>query len=430
MINRNDPQKQRFLQALLSVVLLCLVLATFSCGRSKAKNWVSDHAVRFDTAQPGSGFKDLMPVKGLIGSARIVGLGEATHGTHEFFAMKHRMLEFLVEEMGFNAFVIEANGPESEAINEYVHSGKGDPKKLLQGLYFWTWNTQEVLDMIEWMRKHNQTAGASHPVSFYGMDAQFSTVAAEQLVSYLTPLDPGKASTLGALCSCAENYAFENIPDRIKCQANVLQAYNLVQDGKAEFIQKTGLDAYVHALHNARVIYQTVQPGNRDRWMAENLDYILDQLPAGSRVMLWAHNGHIRKNSSDALGALLAKKYGKDFLAFGFDFYEGSFQAITSQTMKNTEPGRHHIPSIHTVRGSPKDSYESLFHSLGLKRMILDLRASPPQWMFGPHPMRWIGGLYNDADDSFDETELVGNFDILIYFDQTGASHPLAFDSP
>src|SRR5689334_21942379 len=126
----------------------------------ESSDWLREHALPFDTTDPGSDFTDLVPLKEWIGDARIVALGEATHGTHEFFEMKHRMLRFLVEEMGFNTFAIEANLPEANLLNDYLHTGQGDPAALLDGLHFWTWDTQEVLDMILWMRAHNENPGA------------------------------------------------------------------------------------------------------------------------------------------------------------------------------------------------------------------------------------------------------------------------------
>src|SRR5258708_31318593 len=113
--------------------------------------WLQSAAIPLDSTSPHSGQKDLLPLLSVIGDARIVAMGEATHGTREFFQLKHRMLAFLVEKMGFTVFGIEANWPESLAVNDYVLNGKGDPAQVLAGLYFWTWNTEEVLDMIQWM---------------------------------------------------------------------------------------------------------------------------------------------------------------------------------------------------------------------------------------------------------------------------------------
>ena len=112
----------------------------------------------------------------MIGNARIVSLGEATHGSREFFQLKHRMLEFLATEMGFTIFSIEANMPEAYRLNDYVLNGNGDPAKLIKGMYFWTWDTQEVLDMVLWMREFNKSGKGR--VQFTGFDMQTPDVAA------------------------------------------------------------------------------------------------------------------------------------------------------------------------------------------------------------------------------------------------------------
>jgi erythromycin esterase-like protein len=140
--------------------------------------WVKANAIPFTTPEAGHGFDDLRPLKKIVGDARIVSLGEPTHGTREAFQMKHRLLEFLVEEMGFSIFSIEANMPESYELNQYVIEGKGNPNKLIGGMYFWTWNTEEVLAMVEWMKDWNQKHPDKPRLQFTGFDMQTSTVAA------------------------------------------------------------------------------------------------------------------------------------------------------------------------------------------------------------------------------------------------------------
>lgn len=144
------------------------------------REWIREHAVAFRSSEPGRGFDDLAGLDAIIGDARIVSLGEPTHGTREAFQFKHRLLEYLVEKKGFSIFAIEANLPESFALNDYVIDGKGDPKALIAGMYFWTWRTEEVLAMVEWMRAWN----AANPpetgrprLQFTGFDMQFPQVA-------------------------------------------------------------------------------------------------------------------------------------------------------------------------------------------------------------------------------------------------------------
>jgi len=139
-------------------------------------DWIRNNAISLKTPEAGNGFDDMRPLRALIGQARIVSLGEATHGSREFFQLKHRMLEFLAGEMGFGIFSIEANMPEAYRLNDYVLEGKGDPAQLLRGMYFWTWDTEEVLAMIRWMREFNQSGKGR--VQFTGFDMQTPTVAA------------------------------------------------------------------------------------------------------------------------------------------------------------------------------------------------------------------------------------------------------------
>ncbi|MCA9712195.1 MAG: erythromycin esterase family protein, partial [Myxococcales bacterium] len=158
-----------------------------------AIDWIRDHHVPLRTVEAGHGLDDLAALDPVFSKAKVVGLGEATHGTREFFQLKHRMLEYLVERHGFSVFGIEANRTECRAIDRYVQTGEGDPREALAGIYFWTWNTHEVLDLIEWMRQYNE----SHPrkLRFVGFDAQTPNVAARNVVAFLDRVDataPGR----------------------------------------------------------------------------------------------------------------------------------------------------------------------------------------------------------------------------------------------
>ena len=138
--------------------------------------WVRTNAMPLASVEAGHGFADLEPLRHIIGDARIVSLGEATHGTREFFQLKHRLLEFCVSELGFTIFGIEASYPECLRINDYVLNGTGNPAEALASQRFSTWDTDEVLALIEWMRAWNRTQ--ARKVKFYGFDMQFPTEAA------------------------------------------------------------------------------------------------------------------------------------------------------------------------------------------------------------------------------------------------------------
>ena len=156
--------------------------------------WIRANAIRLTTPEAGHGFADLQALKKVVAESRIVSLGEATHGSREFFQLKHRLLEFLASEMGFSIFSIEANMPEAYRLNDYVLNGTGDPAQLLRGMYFWTWDTEEVLAMIQWMRAFNQSGKGR--VQFTGFDMQIPTVAADNVRAFVSKYEPGYLSSV------------------------------------------------------------------------------------------------------------------------------------------------------------------------------------------------------------------------------------------
>src|SRR5436305_8843629 len=121
-------------------------------------SWLRQHAIPLTTVKAGCGFADLQSLKPVIGDARVVALGEATHGTREFFQLKHRLLEFLVSELGFTLFTIEAAFAETLAVDRYVLTGEGDARHSVASMQPYCWNCQEMVAQVEWMRAWN----ASH----------------------------------------------------------------------------------------------------------------------------------------------------------------------------------------------------------------------------------------------------------------------------
>ena len=203
-----------------SLSLLALLCAT-ACGQgpldtrdpiddddvevpADAVAWLTGAAVPFESVAIEAPHADLQFLRDWVGDARIVALGENTHGARDFFQMKARMLRYLVEEMGFDAFAIEATWPEANRLDRYVRTGEGDPASLLAGLYFWTWNTAAVLEMIEWMRQHNAAGG---DVGFYGFDMQYPGMAIHNVLGYLDIVDPDGASEFGDRLNCLSVHA-------------------------------------------------------------------------------------------------------------------------------------------------------------------------------------------------------------------------------
>ena len=192
------------LQRRLLVISLLAGLAIASLAGQQSESpadWVRGHAIRLTTAEAGHGFADLEPLERVIGDARIVSLGEATHGSREFFQLKHRMLEYLASRMGFSIFSIEANMPEAYRLNDYVLNGTGDPAALIRGMYFWTWDTEEVLDMVRWMRAFNESGKGR--VQFTGFDMQTPDVAAANVRTFVAKHEPAYAPVVADAANAA-----------------------------------------------------------------------------------------------------------------------------------------------------------------------------------------------------------------------------------
>jgi erythromycin esterase-like protein len=153
--------------------------------------------IALKTVQAGSGFNDLQPLKPILEGKRIVALGEATHGTREFFQMKHRMLEFLVKEMGYENFGMETSAEVGQALNDYISGGSRNSRDVL----YWPWATTEVMDMLDWMRAYNADPLTARKIAFYGIDPTVGDrdrVMAENVGRILAQLGPGSKIVLWA----------------------------------------------------------------------------------------------------------------------------------------------------------------------------------------------------------------------------------------
>lgn len=156
--------------------------------------WLKSNAIPLKTVEAGNGFEDLQPLKRVFRSIRFVGLGEQTHGTREFFQFKHRMLEFLVKEMGFRVFAMEASYSACQNINDYVMGRTDNGATALDSQGFWTWNTEEVRAMLDWMRKYNAGVRVDRRIKFVGFDIQINDTAKSKLLEYLKRVAPERVA--------------------------------------------------------------------------------------------------------------------------------------------------------------------------------------------------------------------------------------------
>jgi erythromycin esterase len=438
----------RFVNPLfIGLAVLCTACDSPSASNGGASiEWLEDNAVPFATVDPGGSFTDLAPLGQMIGDARIVGLGEATHGSSEFFRMKHRVLEYLVRERGFRVFGIEATWAEALRVNHYIHTGDGAPAALLSNLRFWTWHTREVLDMILWMRAYNQTVPEAERVSFYGFDIQYSRVAMDEVVTYLRQVDVAAADSVVEWYSCfrqfqdkpngaTPNYSVVADLEKQRCREGVQAAHGLLQRRADEFTPRAGRATYDLALRTARVVVQNEdlrgypQQGTlkRDAYMAENVEWLANVGEPGKRQVLWAHNAHVSR-WEPFMGVNLTQAFGDDYVVVGFSFYRGGFNAVEATSgLRPLQAGE--------AKG---DSYEHEFHRLGHERFYVDLRPiraagapSDARWLLGPRPLRMIGATYRITapEEAYADHDLAREYDILIHLTGVTPTELLPFIS-
>ena len=404
---------------------------------SEVTSWFKSAAIPLDSTSPESGLGDLRRMESIIGNARIVAMGEATHGTREFFQLKHRMLEFLVEKKGFTVFGMEANWPESLAINDYVLNGTGDAEEALDSFHFWTWNTEEVLNMIRWMRKYNQDPKHTNKVKFLGFDMQVAYVAVRNAERYLEKVDPGEAkvaSTVLAPLSDADRERESASKSRYFWQKTGEMIDSLLEWlelRKQAYVEASSLKEWTLARHNLEIVRQAVEmhsvdrAGNfspRDQAMAANVEWILDQEGPESKIMLWAHNGHVSTaplGDGASMGTVLRKTYGEQMVVCGFSFDQGSFQAL--QRGKGLRQ--------FTVGPAIPGSLDAALAAAGIPLFAVDLRAAPSsgavaEWLNTPQPMRSFGAIYSDsAPEAYFGLVSPHSFDVILFVKYTTAAH-------
>ncbi|MEU7045369.1 erythromycin esterase family protein [Streptomyces varsoviensis] len=338
--------------------------------------WLAANAVHLDSLTAGSPSADLMPLKRTLAGVRAVGLGEATHGTREFFQLKHRLLEFLVTEMGFSVLAMEASASAALAVDAYVTHGVGEAEEVLAGLGFWTWRTYEVLDVIEWLRAYNRERPDAEKVRFVGIDPQRCGDSVAALDTFLRAAVPERAAAfrtvLGGLADAAPGSAWELVSEPVSEPVSELVSEQPRSDPRhpwtreagelADFLERNAADltrltsaARVDtARSHARLLVRAADLASRplhhedpehtafavrDRYMAEAVAALLDRDDA-PKVAVWGHNGHIMtghyggagggggdRGGVPALGWHLRQRYDEAYYGLGLLFGKGAFRA-------------------------------------------------------------------------------------------------------
>jgi len=448
-----------YISLLLGIVLIGFLPAAVAGSFSEqaqaeaVSKWVKKAALPLKSVEAGHGFKDLKRLKKILKGVRVVGLGEATHGTREFFQFKHRMLEFLVQEMGFRTFAIEASFVGCNNINDYVMYGKGDPAEALASQKFWTWDTHEVRDMIVWMRKYNEKKPDNKKVRFLGYDLQHLEGGMDLVEAYVGKHLPSYLDTVRMAMKPIRIDPFKIVElpnasaeEKANILGNMYQMQGLLVFHATPLVRKSSEAEYRHVLHNARIItqfyYAYSKPmmtqedeesgaGLRDLFMAENIEYLLRTGNIDTKIAVWAHNGHISNASwgpgFKAMGAHLKDLLGDEYYSLGFAFNQGGFQS----RLLDTESEQNGALIEHKVGEAPEGSVGWYLAQPEIEKYVLDFRSAPEtpavrQWLSSAHPMRFIGSGYSEkyGDNALAPTILKDHFDGIVFVDNTTRAIP------
>ena len=403
---------------------------------------------------------DYDPLLERIGDAQFVLIGEASHGTHDFYYERAEITKRLIQDKGFAAVAVEADWPDAYRINRYVRGTSSDPTALeALGAFYrfptWMWRNTEVLRFTQWLREYN----AAHPnnqAGFYGLDLYSLYGSMAAVLSYLEQVDPEAAQRARHRYACFENFGEDsqsygyaaNFNLHESCQEAVITQLIELQQQAAAYAQQEGRipeDEFFYAEQNARLVknseayYRTMFQGRvaswnlRDRHMAETLDQLVAHLSRNSstppKVVVWAHNSHLGDARATEMGEigelnvgqLVRQTYQDKAVLIGFSTYTGTVTAAS------TWDGPVQMKRVHPAL---PDSYETLFHEAKLPRFLLHLHDSDElaQALNQPRLERAIGVVYSPESERIShyfQAHLSSQFDVMIHIDSSRAVEPL-----
>jgi erythromycin esterase-like protein/predicted phosphoribosyltransferase len=395
-----------------------------------------------------------------VGDARLVLLGEATHGTHEFYRERAFITRRLIVEKGFSAVAVEADWPDAYRINRYVHgaSGDGDSVEALGdfGRFpTWMWRNADVLDFVGWLRSHNDTKPATERAGFYGLDLYSLRASMQAVLAYLDKVDPDSATRARSRYACFDRFGGEmqeygyaaGYGLTPSCEREVVTELLELHRRRSDYASRDGrvaADEYFYAEQNARLVrnaeeyYRTMFRGRAESWnlrdshMAETLAELLPflgKIHPRAKVVVWAHNSHLGDARATEMGQsgelnvgqLVRQRFGDESVLVGFTTSTGT---VTAATEWDGPAHRHHL------RAPIAGSYERMFHEVGIPRFLLRLRTEPAlaAALGKPRLERAVGVIYvpeTERRSHYFSARLPEQFDVVMHFDQTRAVEPL-----
>ncbi len=404
---------------------------------------------------------DYEPLLELVGDRRFVLLGEASHGTYEFYDQRARITQRLIREKGFHAVAVEADWPDAYRVNRYVR-GVSEDRTANEALSdferfpIWMWRNTVVRDFADWLRDENERRPRANPgVGFYGLDLYSLSGSIQAVLGYLDKVDPEAARRARFRYSCFDHYAEDtqaygyaaSIGLAQSCEDEVIAQLIELQRRAGEYAKRDGRvapDEFFYAEQNARLVknaeqyYRSMFRGRvsswnlRDRHMADTLDALaahLDARVGRSKIVVWEHNSHLgdarateRSDQNEwNVGQLVRERHGGDAVLIGFTTYTGTVTAASDWD------GPHETKR---VRPGLAGSYEALFHSLRLPDFLLITQTDRTIAGELRRPLleRAIGVIYRPESERLSHyfyARLADQFDAVVHLDETSALKPL-----
>jgi erythromycin esterase len=377
--------------ALIALLLLAISVDADPRRRASGKptsdpntpeGWLIRNAYVLTSAERVPYLFDLEPLRSMVGDADVVGLGDGTHGTSEFFKVKIRVIEFLARELGFDLVAFEGPYPLMQRMNQYVLGGPGDARALvreMKPLFYVFWNCEEIVDFLEFMREYNATRGDRPPLQMAGFDIYEAYGASRAVIEYLRTVNPPAAALAEGQYSCIPQGSMVAIGG---CRDAATSVYDAFVLREADYTAITGASAYRNALQHARVVLQSGEGTGpkRDDNMAENALWLRDHGSATRKVILWAHNAHLSRAPNlwafnQPMGKTLAETLGSEYFMIATFTAAGAFrqwQPGGSQSITSTYPAL------------KSTDFESYVRQRGLPRLLIPFRGAVPQWLANP----------------------------------------------
>ncbi|EEL40915.1 MULTISPECIES: erythromycin esterase family protein [Bacillus] len=399
---------------------------------------IQSQAHPLKTTEPSKPFEDLKPLKKMIGSAQYVGLGENTHGSSEIFTMKFRLVKYLVTEMGFTNFTMEEDWGNGLKLNEYIQTGKGNPREFLKLLY----PTDEIIAMIEWMKDYNADPSNKKKIQFIGLDLKTMDQSVfNKVIDYVKQHRPDLRAEveenykdLSSFTGSIQEYMNLAPEMKAKFKANAEKVAQLLKDEKEQTNKDVGSSEYiwVKATANAIEKFTTMLLSNdypnviklHEQYLADHAMWAQETF--GGKTMVWAHNIHMAKGIideklyPDAAGQFLKERLDNNYVTIGSTTTEGNFTLYSEYN-----PSTGGKIATDTIPQNVK-SFNYTLGKVPYKMFLLDnrhLKGHAEKWVRAKRPLLSIGGQLLPDGSLYFDTSLLEQFDIIFHIRKTSPSH-------